>query len=132
MLDLNLFENHGIKPSITRIKIYEYLLNHGHPTVDEIYQELKPELPTLSKTTVYNVLSLFHEKALVSTLVLNHKEQRYEINHQPHTHFECIRCGNVYDMPYVQIDYRSIAQDGFEYVNHDFVVKGVCATCKQE
>ena len=34
-------KEHEIKPSIQRIKIFEYLLeNHTHPTVDEIFQKL--------------------------------------------------------------------------------------------
>jgi len=50
----------GLSPSITRKQIYEYLLkSKNHPTVDEIYKNLIDDLPTLSKTTVYNVINLF-------------------------------------------------------------------------
>ncbi len=52
--------NAGIKPSYQRIKIYEYIFNNNiHPTVDNIYKKLLKEIPTLSKTTVYNTLKLF-------------------------------------------------------------------------
>ena len=48
---------HGIKPSIQRLAVMGYLLEHRtHPAVDEIYNALKAEVPTLSKTTVYNTL----------------------------------------------------------------------------
>ena len=54
-----LIEN-GISPSITRIKIYEYLYgNKNHPTVNDVYISLSEEIPTLSKTTVYNTLKMF-------------------------------------------------------------------------
>ena len=131
MFDVNRLEKHGIKPSITRIKIFDYLLEHDHPSVDEIYQALKLELPTLSKTTVYNVLNLFQEHHLVSTVALNPKELRYEINHQPHTHFQCVNCGEIYDLPYVPIDYQTIRQEGFEFLDHSLVVKGICSKCKK-
>jgi len=56
----NYLKNHDIKPSYQRMKIFQYLLdNHVHPTVDTIYKALCPEIPTLSKTTVYNTLNLF-------------------------------------------------------------------------
>ena len=43
----------GVKPSYQRMKIYEFLLNNRiHPTVDEIFKTLTPEIPTLSKTTI--------------------------------------------------------------------------------
>ena len=46
-------QNHNIKPSVQRIAIMNYLIEHRtHPTVDEIYTALSPSIPTLSKTTV--------------------------------------------------------------------------------
>ena len=54
---------HNIKPSLQRLAIYSYLLEKkNHPTVDMIYSDLHPSMPTLSKTTVYNTLKLFIEK----------------------------------------------------------------------
>lgn len=47
-------QSHSIKPSVQRIAIMQYLMDHHtHPTVDEIYTALAPSMPTLSKTTVY-------------------------------------------------------------------------------
>lgn len=47
--------DHQIKPSVQRIAIMDYLLKHKtHPCIDEIYTALCKEIPTLSKTTVYN------------------------------------------------------------------------------
>ena len=44
-------QNHNIKPSVQRIAIMNYLIEHRtHPTVDEIYTALSPSIPTLSKT----------------------------------------------------------------------------------
>jgi Fur family transcriptional regulator, peroxide stress response regulator len=40
-------EHHGIKPSVQRLRIYEYLYrNRIHPTVDTIYSALSPSMPT--------------------------------------------------------------------------------------
>ena len=52
--------SHKIKPSMQRIAIMDYLFEHKvHPTVDKIFNDLYPQIPTLSKTTVYNTLKLF-------------------------------------------------------------------------
>jgi Fe2+ or Zn2+ uptake regulation protein len=130
MFDTSRLEKHGIKPSITRLKIYQYLLEYDHPSVDEIYQALKSELPTLSKTTVYNVLNLFVDKDIVSTISLDTKELRYEVDHDLHSHFQCIQCGEIYDFPYVKVDYNEFHQDGFESLEHNLVIKGICKKCK--
>ena len=48
-------KSHEIKPSFQRMRIFEYLITHrNHPTVEMIYKSLVKEIPTLSKTTVYN------------------------------------------------------------------------------
>ena len=40
-------QNHNIKPSVQRIAIMTYLMEHRtHPTVDEIYTALAPSIPT--------------------------------------------------------------------------------------
>ena len=56
-----LLKEKDISPSIQRIRVLEYLQNSkNHPTVDNIYNDLIKEIPTLSKTTVYNILKLLH------------------------------------------------------------------------
>ena len=64
-------QNHNIKPSVQRIAIMNYLIEHRtHPTVDEIYTALSPSIPTLSKTTVYNTLKLLSEQGAAQTHVM--------------------------------------------------------------
>ena len=49
--------NKNIKPSFQRIKVLEYLTTRKiHSTVDEIFNVLSKEIPTLSKATLYNTL----------------------------------------------------------------------------
>lgn len=63
--------SYNIKPSVQRIAIMDYLLAHKtHPSIDEIYLALCKDIPTLSKTTVYNTLKLFveHGAALMLTI----------------------------------------------------------------
>ena len=67
-------QNHNIKPSVQRIAIMNYLIEHRtHPTVDEIYTALSPSIPTLSKTTVYNTLKLLSEQGAAQTLTIDER-----------------------------------------------------------
>ena len=69
-------QNHNIKPSVQRIAIMTYLMEHRtHPTVDEIYTALAPSIPTLSKTTVYNTLKLLSEQGAAQTLTIDERMQ---------------------------------------------------------
>lgn len=126
----NIFKEKGISPSYTRTRIYHYLeVSKNHPTVDEIYTALKDELPTLSKTTVYNVLNLFIEKELVKLVNMNSSEARYELYEQEHSHFKCDICGVIYDIPKIKTNYDKNQLGMFKVKNEEVNLSGICPKC---
>ena len=69
---------YSIKPSMQRIAIMEYLMEHRtHPSADEIYTALSPSMPTLSKTTVYNTLKLFSEQGAALMLTIDERNSNF-------------------------------------------------------
>ena len=120
-----------IRPTYQRIKILEYLHeNHTHPTVEEIYSSLSPEIPTLSKTTVYNTLKTLSENRIVDEIKIQDNETRYDILTKPHGHFKCLHCGKIYNF---DIDMEAIAPK--ELIEFDIESKtinftGICPNCK--
>ena len=123
-------KTHGIKPSYQRIKIFEYLVKHcNHPTVDMIYRELVPSIPTLSKTTVYNTLNLFIEKKIASLIIIEENETRYDANTAIHGHFKCLKCSKVFDLD-IDLDMIEIPMLAPHQVEeHHFYFKGTCKDC---
>ncbi|CAM3204123.1 Fur family transcriptional regulator [Streptobacillus ratti] len=123
----------GIKPSIHRIKIFDYLnSNHVHPTADKIYKDLLPELPTLSKTTVYNTLNLFVENKIANAIVIEGNEIRYDVENYPHGHFKCLKCNKMIDF---KIDYYKKDLEKLGNISIDevmFYIKGLCENCKDK
>jgi Fe2+ or Zn2+ uptake regulation protein len=120
----------GIKPTYQRIKILEFLnKNKTHPTVDMIYAALFKEVPTLSKTTVYNTLDILRKNALVEVLTITESELRYEYLHQPHHHFYCRQCGQIIDLDVNCIYQEKMSVDGhkIEFIHGYF--KGICRNC---
>lgn len=90
---------HGIKPSVQRIAIADYIASHfTHPTADDIYLALHPDMPTLSKTTVYNTVNLLVEAGVISELNIDDKNARYDAVMNPHAHFRCRCCGKIIDL----------------------------------
>lgn len=123
-------KKHGVKPSYQRLRIFEYLIKYrNHPTVDNIYQELVLEIPTLSKTTVYNTLKLFLEKGLVQVLVIEGNEIRYDADVSTHAHFKCEECGKVYDL-FMDLNIDNIAElKDFLVKERHIYFKGICKKC---
>ena len=122
-----------IRPSHQRIKIMEFLLkNKVHPTVDYIYNELHEEIPTLSKTTVYNTLNLFVDANLVKTISIEGNEARYDIVTEDHAHFKCLKCNKIYDFPIDTDGIVSKELNDFKISEMDVFFKGICAKCSNE
>ncbi len=124
-------QQHGIKPSVQRIAILNYLLTHyTHPTVDEIYADLSPAMPTLSKTTVYNTLKLFADAGLVLNLNLDEKNQRFDGYIQPHAHFICTNCGKIEDFFPKDELFCLPESENKDIQKVEISYYGLCNTCK--
>lgn len=123
---------HSIKPSVQRTAIMDFLLsNRIHPTVDEIYMALSPNMPTLSKTTVYNTLGLFAERGAVRILTLDEKNARYDVDISAHAHFMCRTCGKVYDLFDVKPEIFKLPKSNeFKIESAEVSYTGVCAKCE--
>ncbi|ADO84333.1 Fur family transcriptional regulator [Ilyobacter polytropus] len=126
-------KNNGVKPSFQRIKIFEYLVTkENHPTVEMIYKELVNEIPTLSKTTVYNTLNLFVEKKIANVIIIEENETRYDAHMNTHGHFKCEKCKTIYD---IEIDSKisEIESLGnFQIDEQHIYYKGICKKCLQK
>lgn len=124
-------QHHGIKPSVQRIAILNYLLtNHTHPTADEIYAGLSATMPTLSKTTVYNTLKLFSDAGIILNLSLDEKNQRFDGCIQPHAHFICSCCGKIEDFFPEEEIFALPESSGKEIHKVEISYYGVCHSCK--
>lgn len=120
----------NVPPSMQRIKILEYLqTHHDHPTTDMIYQALKRQMPTLSKTTVYNTLRIFVEHKLISEFRMFENEIRYEYEPLPHVHFKCEQCGRIYDLAAGAGLVEDGMIEGHQVTCRQIHLKGICRDC---
>lgn len=124
-------KEHGIKPSYQRIKVFDYLLkNRTHPTVDEIYKELVGEIPTLSKTTVYNTLKLFHKKGIILIINIEDNETRFDAYISNHGHFKCKKCGKIFDFELGENNLNLPKLKEYSIDEQHVYLKGICPDCK--
>lgn len=126
-----ILSDHQIKPSHQRIKILEYLISHKtHPTVDQIFVDLHNEIPTLSKSTVYNTLGALEQGGLVRTLAIDDNESRYDlIITKDHGHIKCERCGTIYDFDFDMDQFSPTSLAGFQINEKSIYFKGICPSC---
>ncbi len=126
-------KTNGIKPSFQRIKIYEYLMDSKeHPTVETIYNALNGQIPTLSKTTVYNTLKVFIEKGIAMAITIDDNEVRFDADIGVHGHFKCEKCHTIYDFRISMEVAANDELDGFEVRDQQMFYYGICKTCKEK
>lgn len=126
-------KNKNIRLSHHRLKVLEFLNdNRIHPTADQIYIELHKELPTLSKTTIYNSLNALIDVGLVKVVTIENNETRYDIVTDDHGHFKCESCGKIYDFKINLSNFLSEDLDEFRINNKDIYFKGICPDCIQQ
>lgn len=122
--------NHSLKPSHQRVKIYEYLASHlVHPNADQVYDFLKREMPTLSRSTVYSTLKAFVKAGLLREITIEENEIRYEFKLRDHGHFKCGQCGAIFDFDIDLKDFASNHLGGFKITNRNVYFQGICKQC---
>ena len=107
----------------------------AHPTADCIYEEVKKEIPNISKGTVYRNLQVLQEAGAVSELNLNGTLSRYEAKQDNHYHFRCERCGRIVDLDEPvnkELDKAVAKRTGFTVSHHQTEFRGFCQDCQKQ
>jgi Fur family peroxide stress response transcriptional regulator len=131
----------GLKLTPQRMAIVRELASdESHPTAQEIFDRLRPGLPTMSFATVYNTLDALSAAGLCAAMSLSPGSGRFDPNMLPHHHAVCDSCGAVRDVPSVgpsRDDFtdgtaaKAVAQvaPGFELRSVERIFRGICAAC---
>ena len=106
----------------------------GHPTVDQIYERVRVDLPMTSRATVYKTISLAKEMGVVMELEFSKGSNRYDGKRPyPHPHVICTKCKQVMDADDLEITnlkQQIIRKTGYRIVNHRIDFFGICPDCQ--
>ncbi len=120
-----------LKITPQRIAVYEVLLrSKEHPTVEEIYNQIKEKYPYVSMATVYRTVEILENIGLVKKVCYWGNSTRYDANLEEHHHFICIKCGSIRDVSFngnINIP-REI--DGYTINSVAVNMYGICPSCK--
>ena len=120
-----------IKPSFHRLRILQYLVeNRNHPTADMIFREISADIPTLSKTTIYNTLKTFLEHGIVQAVTIEDNEVRFDADTKLHGHFKCLNCNGIYDLNLSDDFLMQGTIEGHRITECHVYLKGICKTCQ--
>ncbi len=122
-----------IKPTAQRLAVLSYLLSvRTHPCIDDIFNALKNDLPTISRTTLYNVLETFSLNGLADRLNIERDQARYDGFVEPHQHFLCDVCGKITDLMIKFPDSLVKSSIGHKVRSFHGYFYGTCSECMKK
>ncbi len=123
---------HKITPQ--RLAIVKILArSKGHPSVEDIYDQIKKDFPTMSLATVYRNIVLIKSLGEILELGFPDGSNRYDGNKPySHPHVICIKCKKIVDPDLDSLDdiKNEVAIDtNFKILNHRLYFFGICSDC---
>ena len=107
-----------------------------HPSAEQIYARLKPEIPDLSLGTVYRNLAAFKREGMAISVGTVCSQERFDGNLTPHDHFVCSRCGAVLDLDITTLPENASAQVcrrlGVQVSGYRLNYYGLCSKCAED
>jgi Fe2+ or Zn2+ uptake regulation protein len=95
-----LFAGRRLRCTAQRRALYETLVREdGHPTAEELFRRVKPQMSRLSLATVYNTLEVLCRVGLARKLPTNNGCCRYDADTREHLHVIYRDDGLIEDVP---------------------------------
>jgi Fur family peroxide stress response transcriptional regulator len=102
--------------------------------VEDVYQKVKANYPTVSPATVYKTIELLRGMGEVQEIGVINGKIRYETNTTPHINIHCLRCGNVEDLfseKFTESINDLAAKSQYEILAQSCNFYGYCPECQK-
>jgi len=116
-----------------KAKIMEFLHStHSHPTAEQVYDEVKRDLPKVSLATVYRNLNQEAKEGNILRLEID-GEYHYDAQISMHQHCICNICKKVVDIHNKKLSktaLESLNTKGFSPQSVSIAFRGLCQNCR--
>jgi len=132
---IELFRKAGYRITPQRRAIFSVLApDVSHPNAEDIYNNVKKDLPDISRTTVYNTLNELTDLGVLDPVSSISKNAiRYDPNTEHHHHLQCLNCHRIID---IDIDMQNLElpekeSRDFQIVKQQVTFFGYCPDCQK-
>jgi len=128
---INKLKKLGLKLTPQRLAILNFLEgNTKHPSAEEIYNQLKPQYPSLSLATVYNTLEVLARAGELQEVRIKADKRHFDPNPLPHGHFLCRICESVHDLEAGTVEIQTpFNVNGYLVEEFTLYYYGICPEC---
>lgn len=106
--------------------------SHDHLTANEVFNDAKQKLPTISFATVYNSLRFLKDAGHISEISFGNGASRYDKITERHDHAICTKCGKLVDMHLdlpSEVSRQAEKLSNFKLESLEVTLRGVCPEC---
>jgi len=125
----------GLKATGSRLVILAALeQDHTHPTAEHLYNTLRRDHPSLSRSTVYHTLEVFIRTGLCRRVSGPGDRLRVDGTPQDHDHAVCRLCGAICDVDRDQLPLPRPPEhvsNGLRVTGLRFAYEVICAPCQE-
>ena len=103
-----------------------------HPSADAVFEEVKADVPGISRTTVYRTLEAFVDAGLLTRVSHPGSSVRYDPKTHRHHHLVCESCGDVADLEPDEVrggGRLGLRDPSIEVHDYSIQFSGVCPDC---
>ncbi len=126
----------GLPVTVQRRAVLEALLDrHDHPTVDQLFEDVKRRIPGVSRTTVYRVLETLVQLGVSRKTHHFEAAVRFDARTEHHHHLICNSCNKVVDWEdrsVGQVRLPDARRTGFKVVDYSVYFEGLCSDCQKK
>ena len=128
----SILKEHKLKATPQRLAILESIFNHGHITIDNLYNDIKSKFSSISQATIYKNISDMTKTMLLLEVKLPNEKSVYEIVKENHSHVLCNICKEIID---VEINTSAMTNNiskeyNFSINQCSLIFSGTCQKCK--
>ena len=134
---IRVLKDKGCRLTPQRLTILRILSkSEGHPSAEQIFEQIRADYPTTSLATIYKTLSLLKHVGEVFEVNFASLGSHYDGNKPyPHPHLMCTKCGQILDPefgPVAGISQEIARQTGYKITHQQLNFFGLCPQCQQE
>jgi len=108
-----------------------------HPTAEQLYLDLKEQMPDMGIATVYRNLSELCDEGEIIKIKSKAGADRFDGNNKPHIHFLCEKCEQLLDICLDEKEKNKLDNDMLalakqidgKALSSEIVITGICKNC---
>ena len=129
---ITLLKENDLKATIQRTSILKSIDHAGHINIDEIYEDVKEQHPTLSLATIYKNIILMQQNNVIIEVPMNGEKSKYELKKDDHIHLICQSCGEIQDTEITKEREQILTIENFQLNNAQINLYGLCQKCQSQ